>query len=97
MNFHISGYNPPGRKYMVGKKDIAAFNAMNRDARRKFLDDRMGLQVDRIHFENNTISNAADIIIYECWPKYGSEKDFPMEEYFTTLSLSKTLLDPGKK
>ena len=97
MNFHISGYNPPGRKYMVGKKDIAAFNAMSRDARRKFLDDRMGLQVDRIHFENNTISNAADIIIYECWPKYGSEKDFPMEEYFTTLSLSKTLLDPGKK
>ena len=82
---------------MVSKKDIAAFKTMSRNAQRKFLDDRMGLQVDRFHFENNTISNAEDIIIYECWPKYGSEKEFPPAEYFTTLSLSKTLLAPEKK
>ena len=97
MNYHISGFNPPGRNYMLSRKDIAAFNVMNRNAQRKFLDDRMGLQTARFRFSGNTIINAADIVIYECWPKYGSEKEFPPEEYFTTLSLSKTLLEPEKK
>ena len=97
MAFHVSGYNPPGRKYMVGKKDIAAFNALPRDARRKFLDDRMNLQTDRLIFENNTIAGAADAVVYECWPNYGSAAEFPPEEYKTVLSLTGTLTDIKQK
>ena len=97
MCFHISGYNPPGREYLMSKKDIAAFNAMDRAAQRKFLDDRMELQTNRIRFENNTLINAEDAIVYECWPKYGSEKIFPREDYQNILSLSETLLESGKK
>ena len=96
MCFHISGYNPPGREYLMSQKDIAAFNAMDRAAQRKFLDERMGLQTDRIRFENNTIINAEDTVVYECWPKYGSEKNFPPEEYNTKFSLGKALLEQEK-
>ncbi len=93
MAFHISGYNPPGREYMISKKDIAAFNALDRNARRKFLDDRMALQTNRLIFENNTVINAADAVVYECWPNYGSAKEFPNAEYKNVLSLSSTLID----
>ena len=91
MCFHISGYNPPGREYLMSQKDIAAFNAMDRAAQRKFLDERMGLQTDRIRFENNTIINAEDAIVYECWPLYGAEKIFPQKDYKTVTSLTKAL------
>ncbi len=97
MNYHLSGFNPPGRDYMFSKKDVAAFKAMDRDARRKYLDDRLDMQAARIKFENNTIINAVDTIVYECWPNYGSNKNFPTEEYKNAFSLSKTLLDPEKK
>jgi hypothetical protein len=96
MCFHISGYNPPGREYLMSKKDIAAFNAMDRAAQRKFLDDRMGLQTNRIRFENNTLINAEDTVAYECWPKYGSEKKYPPAEYHTKFSLGKALLEQEK-
>lgn len=97
MNFHISGYNPPDLQYMMSKKDSAAFAAMDRQAQRKYLDDRMKLQTGRILFENNVITGAEDAVVYECWPNYGSHTIFPREEYKTVTSLSKALLQPEKK
>ncbi len=91
MCVHNSGYNPPDRQYMLSKKDSAAFAAMDRDAQRKYLDERMKLQTSRIKFENNTLINVTDAIVYECWPLYGAEKEMPQEEYKTVTSLSKAL------
>jgi hypothetical protein len=64
---------------------------MDRAAQRKFLDDNMGLQTDRVKFENNTIVNAEDAVVYECWPLYGAEKSFPAAEYRNFTSLTKAL------
>lgn len=91
MCFHNSGFNPPGRKHMLSKKDIAAFQAMDRNAQRKFLDDNMGLMTGRVKFENNTLVNTEDAIVYECWPLYGAEKLFPVDEYRNSTSLTKAL------
>lgn len=91
MCIHNSGFNPPGLNYMMNKKDSAAFSKLDRAAQRKYLDDRMNLQTGRIKFENNTIINAEDAIVYECWPLYGAEKIFPQKDYKTVTSLTKAL------
>ena len=91
MCIHNSGFNPPGLNYMMNKKDSAAFSKLDRAAQRKYLDDRMNLQTGRLKFENNTIINAEDAIVYECWPLYGAEKIFPQKDYKTVTSLTKAL------
>ena len=93
MSFHISGYNPPERQYLVSRQDAQAMAKMDRAELRQLLDRRFGLETDRIHFSGNKLENVTDAVIYECWPKYGSERKFPPEEYRNTISLSRAFLD----
>ena len=93
MAFHISGYNPPEWQYLVNRKDAAAMAQMSRPELRQYLDTRFGLQTGRIFFSGNTLENAADAVVYECWPKYGSEKKFPPEDYRNTISLTHAFID----
>ena len=96
MDFHISGYNPPDRQYLVSKRDAARFAKMSRAEQRKFLDDRFGLETARIEFADNKLANVNDAVVYECWPIYGAEKEFPPEEYKNVLSLTRALMPEAK-
>ena len=96
MDFHISGFNPPDRQYLVNKKDAAKFAKMSRAEQRKFLDERFGLETDRINFSGNRLVNVSDAVVYECWPKYGAEKKFPVKEFQNVLSLTRALMPAAK-
>ena len=96
MDFLISGYNPPDRQYLVNKADAAKFAQMSRAEQRKFLDERFGLETARVNFSGNKLVNVNDAVVYECWPKYGSEKKFPLDDYKNVLSLSRALMPEEK-
>ena len=72
---HISGFNPPGKEYLFSPADAARMKKLAPADARAFFQKRTGVDLAQIVLRNNRASGQIDTAVYECWPKYGSEKD----------------------
>lgn len=70
--FHSSGYNPPGRNYLISAADGALLSTGTVLQKRTVMSGQLGLDGDSIHFGGNTNTNVQYNVVYRCWNAYGS-------------------------
>lgn len=87
--YHHSGFNPPGKQYLFSKADVAGLEKMSVAEGRKFLGERLGVNIDELVFENNKLSGCKPVVLYESRANWGAEKNFPKAEYDNDMVLDR--------
>lgn len=87
--YHHSGFNPPGKQYLFSKDEVAKINKMSVAEGRKFLGERLGVNIDDLVFEGNQLTGCKPVVLYESRPRWGAEKNFPADRYDTDIILDR--------
>ena len=90
--YHHSGYNPPGKSYLIHDKEAKAFQKMSVEEARRFLSERLGFDPSTMEISGNRTKGCRRNIVYESRPQYGSEKQFPEKEYSNDLILDRCFI-----
>lgn len=70
--FHSSGFNPPGRNYLISTADGALLSTGTVLQKRAVMAGQLGLDGDSIHFGGNTNTNVQQNVVYRCVNAFGS-------------------------
>lgn len=70
--FHHSGFNPPGRTYLLSTADASLLGTGTVTQRRTIMSDKLGLNGSKIRYGNNTNVNVAADVSYRCRNDAGS-------------------------
>lgn len=70
--FHSTGFNPPGRTYLISTADAALLSGGTVTQKRSVMSGMLGLDGNEIRFGGNTNTNVQYNVVYRCWNGYGS-------------------------